>query len=177
LVKTPPHEGNPGFWQTKRTQNAAKNTQNAAKTDPNKKTDTQTGGSKQTQNKNTQTTSSSPLHHHKHKQTNERVVGKKPSTKKAHEIGCDTQTHTKRGGGEGVAGTVCALCLHGPCYHHPSVPKQTNKHKTNKQSKIMGERHERHHFGMISCGAPESVEAATAKPVAVEQTGKAHGAP
>jgi hypothetical protein len=32
-------------------------------------------------------------------------------------------------------------------------------------------------FGMISCGAPESVEAVTAKPVAGEQTGKAYGAP
>jgi hypothetical protein len=32
-------------------------------------------------------------------------------------------------------------------------------------------------FGMISCGAPESVEAVTAKPVAVEQTGKAHSTP
>ena len=35
---------------------------------------------------------------------------------------------------------------------------------------------ERFSFGMISCGAPESVEAVTAKPVAGEQTGKAHGA-
>jgi len=32
-------------------------------------------------------------------------------------------------------------------------------------------------FGKISCGAPESVEAVTAKPAAGEQTGKAHGAP
>jgi hypothetical protein len=36
---------------------------------------------------------------------------------------------------------------------------------------------ERSSFGMISCGAPESVEAVTAKTVAGEQTGKAHGAP
>jgi hypothetical protein len=36
---------------------------------------------------------------------------------------------------------------------------------------------ERSSFGMISCGAPESVEAATAKPVAGEQTGKAYGSP
>jgi len=32
-------------------------------------------------------------------------------------------------------------------------------------------------FGKISCGASESVEAVTAKSVAGEQTGKAHGAP
>jgi len=36
---------------------------------------------------------------------------------------------------------------------------------------------ERSSFGMISCGAPESVEAVTAKPVAGKQTGNAHGAP
>jgi hypothetical protein len=36
---------------------------------------------------------------------------------------------------------------------------------------------ERSSFGMISCGAPESVEAVTAKPVPGEQTGKAHGVP
>jgi len=35
---------------------------------------------------------------------------------------------------------------------------------------------ERSSFGEISCGAPESVEAVTKKKVAVEQTGKAHGA-
>jgi len=36
---------------------------------------------------------------------------------------------------------------------------------------------ERSSFGMISCGAPESVEAVIAKAVAGEQTGKAYGAP
>ena len=36
---------------------------------------------------------------------------------------------------------------------------------------------ERSIFGMISCGASESFEAVTAKTVAGEQTGKAHGAP
>jgi hypothetical protein len=36
---------------------------------------------------------------------------------------------------------------------------------------------QRSSFGKIGCGAPESVEAVTAKPVAVERTGNAHGAP
>jgi len=36
---------------------------------------------------------------------------------------------------------------------------------------------ERSSFGSISCGAPESVESVTAKTVAGEQTGRAHGVP
>jgi len=36
---------------------------------------------------------------------------------------------------------------------------------------------ERSSFGSLSCGAPERFEAVTAKTVAGEQTGRAHGAP